>query len=193
LYNREAARYARWAAWAAALIVFIVAAVYGGRALREARARRYGPAPVPASVQQQSAQISFSKVEQDRTIFTIRASHATQYKDQNRSLLEDVWITIYGKEGERSDNIHTRECSYEPETGYVRCEGQVQIDIGSTKPVSGDAGASNASLEVTTSNLLFNRNTGEASTQAPVEFRFAASAIALAIQLCVWSTPSNLT
>lgn len=173
MYNREAARYARWAAWAAALIVFIVAAVYGGRTLREARARRHGPAPVPASVQQQSAQISFSKVEQDRTVFTIRASHATQYKDQNRSLLEDVWITIYRREGQRNDNIHTRECSYEPETGYVRCEGQVQIDIGSTKSVPGDAAALNASLEVTTSNLLFNRNTGEASTQAPVEFHFA--------------------
>ncbi|HEY6902818.1 MAG TPA: LPS export ABC transporter periplasmic protein LptC [Candidatus Acidoferrales bacterium] len=173
MYNREAARYARWAAWAAALIVFIVAAVYGGRTLREARARRHGPAPVPASVQQQSAEISFSKVEQDRTVFTIRASHATQYRDRNRSLLEDVWITIYGKEGERSDNIHTRECSYEPETGYVRCEGQVQIDIGSAKSVPGNAVALNASLEVTTSNLLFNRNTGEASTQAPVEFRFA--------------------
>lgn len=173
MYNREAARYARWAAWAAALIVFIVAAVYGERTFREARARRHGPAPVPASVQQQSAQISFSKVEQDRTVFTVRASHATQYKDQNRSLLEDVWITIYGKEGQRSDDIHTRECSYEPETGYVHCEGQVQIDIGSAKPVPGDTTALNASLQVTTSDLLFNRNTGEASTQAPVEFRFA--------------------
>lgn len=173
MYNREAARYARWAAWAAALIVLIVAGVYSGRVLREARARRHGPAPVPASVQQQSAQISFSKVEQDRTVFTIRASHATEYKDRNRSLLEDVWITIYGKEGERNDNIHTRECSYEPETGDVRCEGEVQIDIGSVNSGAGNAVAPNASLAVTTSNLLFNRNTGEASTQAPVEFRFA--------------------
>src|SRR6185437_10701437 len=65
LYNREAARYARWAAWTAALIALIVAGVYGGRVVREARARRHAPAPVPASVQQQSAQISFSKV--DRT------------------------------------------------------------------------------------------------------------------------------
>jgi hypothetical protein len=162
LYNREAARYARWAAWAAALITFIVAGVYGGRALREARARRHGPAPVPASVQQQSAQISFSKVEQDRTVFTIRASHATEYKDRNRSLLEDVWITIYGKDGQRDDNIHTHECSYEPETGDVRCEGEVQIDIGSAKSVPAGTVASNANLEVTTSNLLFNRNTGEA-------------------------------
>ncbi len=173
MYNREAARYARWAAWAAALIALIVAGVYGGRVIREARARRDGPAPVPASVQQQSAQISFSKVEQNRTVFTIRASHATQYKDRNRSQLEDVWITIYGKEGERDDNIHTRECSYEPETGDVRCEGDVEIDLGSTKSGPGNAVAPNASLEVTTSNLLFNRNTGEASTQAPVEFRFA--------------------
>ncbi len=173
MYNREAARYARWAAWAAALIALIVAGVYGGRVIREARARRHGPAPVPASVQQQSAQISFSKVEQNRTVFTIRASHATQYKDRNRSQLEDVWITIYGREGERDDNIHTRECSYEPETGDVHCEGEVQIDIGSTKSASGNTVAPNASLEVTTSNLLFNRNTGEASTQAPVQFRFA--------------------
>ena len=173
MYNREAARYARWSAWAAALVVLIVAGVYGGRVFREARARRHGPAPVPASVQQQSAQISFSKVEQDRTIFTIRASHATQYKDRDRSLLEDVWITIYGKQGERNDNIHTRECSYEPENGDVRCEGEVQIDIGSTNSTPGKPVASNATLEVTTSNLLFNRNTGEASTQAPVQFRFA--------------------
>jgi lipopolysaccharide export system protein LptA len=173
LYNREAARYARWAAWAAALIALIVAGAYGWRMLREARAGRHGRAPVPASVQQQSAQISFSKVEQDRTIFTIRASHATQYKDRNRSLLEDVWITIYGREGKRDDNIHTRECSYEPDSGDVRCEGDVQIDIGSAKSGSGERVASSESLEVTTSNLLFNRNTGEASTQAPVEFRFA--------------------
>ncbi len=173
MYNREAARYARWAAWAAALIALIVAGVYGGRVIRQARARRHGPAPVPASVQQQSAQISFSKVEQNRTVFTIRASHATQYRDRNRSQLEDVWITIYGREGERDDNIHTRECSYEPETGDVHCEGEVQIDIGSTKSATGNAVASNASLEVTTSNLLFNRNTGEASTQAPVQFRLA--------------------
>jgi len=175
LYNREAARYARWAAWTAALIAVIVAGVYGERMIRATLARRHGPAPVAASVQQQSAQISFSKVEQNRTVFTIRASHATEYKDRNRSLLEDVWITIYGKNGQRDDNIHTRECSYEPETGDVRCEGDVQIDMGSAKADRGNAKAAtpNESLQVKTSNLLFNRNTGEASTQAPVEFRFA--------------------
>ena len=117
LRNREAARYARWAATTAGLIAVAVVGIYAEHALRQARARRSAPVAVPITVQQQSAQFSFSKVEQDRTLFTIRASRATQYKDQNRSLLEDVWITVYGRNGSRNDNIHTRECDYQPLSG----------------------------------------------------------------------------
>ena len=171
--NREAARYARWAAIAAGLIVAAVVGVYAERALREMRARREAPKAVAVTVQQQSAQFSFSKVEQDRTIFTIRASRATQYKDQNRTLLEDVWITIYGRDGSRNDNIHTSECTYEPETGAVHCEGEVQIDVASAAPPGAKPSPSlRDNLEIKTSNLSFNRNTGEASTSAAVEFRF---------------------
>jgi LPS export ABC transporter protein LptC len=174
LRNREAARYARWAAIVAGLIALSVASVYIERAFRQAQVRHAAPPAVPATVAQRSDQFSFSKVEQDRTIFTVRASHFTQYKDQNRALLEDVWITIYGKDGSRNDNIHTHECSYEPETGDVRCEGEVQIDIGNAKPVPGKGTGPGNTLEVKTSNLSFNRDTGEASTPAPVEFRFPA-------------------
>lgn len=170
--NREAARYARWAAITAGLIALAVGGVYAERAFQRARAGRGGPVAVPITVQQQSAQFSFSKVEQDRTIFTVRASHATQYKDQNRAVLEDVWITLYGRDGSRNDNIHTHECSYEGSQD-VRCEGDVEIDLANANPASGQAGAlSKGTLEVKTSNLSFNRNTGEASTPAPVEFRF---------------------
>jgi LPS export ABC transporter protein LptC len=168
--NREAARYARWAAMAAGLIALVVAGVYARRAFQEAQARRHAPQPVPVAVQQQSAEFKFSKVEQDKTIFTVRASHATQFKDQDRSVLQDVWITIYGREGNRNDNIHTRECSYEPKTGAIRCEGDVQIDIQGTGGASGKPGG--ATLEVKTRNLSFQRESGEASTTEPVEFSF---------------------
>jgi lipopolysaccharide export system protein LptA len=172
LRNREAARYARWAAMAAGLIALAVAGVYAERALRRARAVRNAPVAVPVTVQQQSAQFSFSKVEQNRTIFTVRASRATQYKDQNRAVLEDVWITLYGRDGSRNDNIHTRECSYEG-SGDVHCEGDVELDLANANPVPGQPVARLAgNLEVKTSNLSFNRNTGEASTPAPVEFQF---------------------
>ncbi len=173
--NQEAARYARMSAMAAGLIVVIVAGVYMQRAFRRVRERRAAPPTVPSEVQQQSANFSYSDVEQGRTVFTLRASHATQFKERNRALLEDVWITIYGREGNRNDNIHTRRCSYEPNSGGIHCEGAVQIDIQQASGASGKGSSSGfgPSLKVKTSDLTFNRQTGEAYTNAPVEFNFA--------------------
>ena len=170
MQNREAAKYARWAAIAAGLIALVVAGVSGRRAFQQAQARRHAPKPVPAAVQQQSAEFKFSKVEQDKTIFTVRASHATQFKDQDRSVLQDVWITIYGREGNRNDNIHTRECSYEPKTGAILCEGDVQIEVQGSSSASAKPGT--PALEVKTRNLTFERESGEATTTEPVEFNF---------------------
>jgi lipopolysaccharide export system protein LptC len=95
--------------------------------------------------------------DQGRALFTIRASHATQYKDQNRALLQDVWITIYGHDGSRNDNIHTRECNYEPTTGNVVCEGDVQIDLASATPSTASGKPGEKTLQVSTKNLSFNR------------------------------------
>jgi LPS export ABC transporter protein LptC len=169
LRNQEATRYARWAAFAAGAIALVVAGVYSKRAIQAARSRHAAPAVVPVTVQQQSAEFKFTKMEQDRAVFTIRASTATRFKDGDRSLLEDVWITIYGRAGDRNDNIHTRECSYEPRSGEVHCEGDVEIDIQGANPASGKP--ADKELEVRTSNLSFNRDTGEASTPAKVDFR----------------------
>jgi lipopolysaccharide export system protein LptA len=167
--NQEAARYARWAAATAAAIALVVAGVYAKRAIQAARARHSAPASVPATVQQQSAEFKFTKMEQDRAVFTIRASTATRFKDEDRSLLKDVWITIYGRAGDRNDNIHTRECNYEPKSGDVHCAGNVEIDIQGANPASGKP--ADKQLQVTTSNLSFNRDTGEASTPEKVEFQ----------------------
>ena len=169
--NREAARYARWSAMAAGLIALVAAGVYGRRALQEGHARAHAPKPVSAAVQQQSAEFKFSKVELEKTIFTVRASHLTQFKDQERSILQDVWITIYGREGNRNDNIHTRECSYAPKTGAIGCEGEVQIDVQAAGGATGKTGG--PALEVMTHSLSFQRESGEASTAEPVEFTFA--------------------
>ena len=151
-----------------------------------ARARLNQPAAVAATVEQQSNEFSFSKVENDRTLFTIRASRATQFKDENRAaVLEDVWITIYGREGNRNDNIHTRECNYEPKSGAVHCQGDVQIDLSAAVPAAGKTPASeknvkpaatepkaSQAIQITTKNLSFDRESGEASTSEPVQFRF---------------------
>jgi len=175
LRNQEAARYARWSAIAAGVIVIAVVGMFARRAIRRARARRGEPAAIPASVQQQSAEFSFSKVEQDRTIFTIRASQATQFKDEDRAVLKDVWISIYGTKGERNDDIHTAECSYEPKSGEVRCEGAVEIDMQGSNPGGGKQAdnAAGKQIQITTNDLRFNRETGEAYTDQPVQFEMS--------------------
>jgi lipopolysaccharide export system protein LptA len=165
--NQEAARYARWAAMAAGFVALIVVVFYAARAINSAR-RRSIPAQVSSSVQQQMQTFSYSGTEGDRTIFTIRASRATEFKAGNPALLEDVRISIYGRKGDRDDSIHTRECSYAQKTGSVRCEGQVTIDIQPAK--SEHASPGQPSLHIKTSNLTFDGQTGEASTPAALEF-----------------------
>ena len=168
--NQQAARYAQWAAWAAAAIALLVAGVYGKRAIQAARAHRNAPSPLSNTVQQQSHEFSYSKTENSVTIFTIRASQATEYKDENRTELQDVWITIFGRNGDRNDDIHTRECSYEPKTGSIHCQGAVQINLAPKQ--TSPSGPAPKSIEITTSNLSFNRASGEASTPEAVEFNF---------------------
>ncbi|MGH9573294.1 MAG: LPS export ABC transporter periplasmic protein LptC [Candidatus Acidiferrales bacterium] len=182
--NQEAARYARWAAMSAGAIALVVAGFYGERALRGYIARRHGPELVLETVHQQFGGVSYSFSNQDGTTFTIRASHATQFKEGDKALLQDVWVTIYGKKGNRNDNIHTRECSYQPDAGNVQCTGDVEIDMqgaisenggADEQPTAGEPStmATGGPVHVTTSNVTFNRETGEASTSAPVNLKFA--------------------
>ena len=148
-----------------------MAGVYGKRAILAARARRYLPKPLAKIVQQQSNEFSYSKTENSVTVFTIRASQATEYKDENRTELKDVWITIFGRNGDRNDDIHTRECSYEPKTGSIHCQGAVQINLAAKKPAG--TAPDPKSIQITTSNLSFNRASGEATTPEAVQFVFA--------------------
>jgi lipopolysaccharide export system protein LptA len=172
--NAEAARYARWAAATGTMIAVVAAGVYVHRAWRQSRARGAALSPVPESVQQRSAEFSFSKVEQNRTIFTVRASSATEFKDQDRSLLEDVQITLYGRDGSRNDHIDTHECSYEPASGNIRCQGEVRMELETAAEARQPDHP--RAIQVNTRDLSFNRESGEASTLEGVTFRFPGGA-----------------
>ncbi|HKF52056.1 MAG TPA: LPS export ABC transporter periplasmic protein LptC [Candidatus Acidoferrales bacterium] len=163
--NRDAARYARWSAGIAIAICMAVLGVYLQRRWRE-RANEKGLQPVPATVAQQSTGFEISRAIGPRTIFTVRASQATQFKDENRSLLENVVITIFGPRGDRNDSVHANECSYEPETGSIRCQGVVQIDLRSAKNTP-----QRAELQLETSNILFERDSN-VSTNSVVSLKF---------------------
>jgi len=152
----------------------IVGVVYLQHAWQARQVRKQAPPPPPAAVEKQSTGFSFSKVEQNQTLFTVRASRATEYKQDNQSLLEDVQITIYGRKGDRNDSIHTKSCEYRKGSGEIRCTGEVQIDLESAEDArrAGSGGQAARVVHVETRNVSFDRESGQAKTEEAVEIQF---------------------
>src|SRR2546430_1456023 len=112
----------------------------------------------------------------NQKIFTVEASKATDFKDRDASLLEEVKITIFGKAGARHDTIHTQSCQYEKTGGDIACSGEVQLELESQSDF--EQAAKNPKINagqkvhVETHGVVFNRATGLARTDQPVKFVF---------------------
>jgi len=171
----EAAKYARWSAAVALCLACVTAAVYLGRGWQRIRDRRAAPPAAPSYVDRQLSGISFSKVEGNKTIYTVEASHSTDFKGNAASLLEDVKITVFGKEQNRNDVLHTRTCRYTKSEENIDCSGLVQMDLMSAEDAKllkerPEIAASRV-VHVETKGVVFERNTGIAKTEEPITFR----------------------
>src|SRR5713226_5108787 len=179
MLRSDAARYARWSAAVALVLGGATAAVYIERSVMAKIEKSKAPPPAPKEVEKSLSGLTFSKVDANRTIFTVQASKSTDFKGQNASLLEEVQITIFGKTGERHDTMHTRSCQFDKSKGSIACSGEVIIDLQSL------ADAERAkqhpenppqTVHVETSAVIFDRSNGMAQTSAPVRFTFPSGA-----------------
>jgi lipopolysaccharide export system protein LptA len=172
----EAAKYARWSAAAALLLASLTAGVYLERKWAAYREKQKAPPPAPQDVTRLSSGLTFSKEVGTQKIFTVEASKATDFRDKDASLLEDVKITIFGKTGERHDTIHTQSCQYEKTGGGMACSGEVQIDLESKAEADRAAKNPKASarqkVHVETRGVVFNRASGLARSDQSVKFVF---------------------
>ena len=144
------------------------------------------PVPrVPPNVTQ-STGFRLSKSDQGRTVFTVEALRAREQRDTGKSLLEDVEIITFGTPGNRHDRIFSKLCEYDAKTGRVYSEGEVEIELASLPgevpptasglgraPAPSVAGGEVPRIHVQTSGLTFDENTGVASTERLVRFRFS--------------------
>ncbi len=171
----EAAKYARWSAAVALCLAGVTAAVYLGRGWQRLMAKKNAPPPAPAYVDRQLSGISFSKVEGTQTIYTVEASHSTNFKGDAASLLEDVKITVFGREQNRNDILHTQTCRYTKKPENIDCSGLVQMDLMSAADAKllkehPEMGAART-VHVETRSVTFERNSGIAKTSEPIMFR----------------------
>ena len=172
----EAAKYARWSAAAALLLASLTAGVFLERKWAAHREQQKAPPPAPQDVTRRSNGLTFSKMDGNQKIFTVEASKATDFKDREASLLEDVKITIFGKKGERHDTIHTQSCQYEKAGESIACSGEVQMDLQSREEAErgekNPGPAAQQKVHVETRGVVFNRASGMARTEQRVKFVF---------------------
>ena len=173
--RRDAARYARWSALLAIALAGITGGIYLQRLWVAHREKQNAPAPLPQNEEKQFTALHFKKVESDRTIFDLEASKSTDLRGQDISLLEDVKIKVFGKNGDRNDVIHTQSCRYAKTDGSIQCDGKVQFELQSAedaaRAAANPAGRPNI-IHIDTSGVTFERATGRAQTVQLVKFSF---------------------
>ncbi len=171
------ARLRTWFAWTAIAIIVVVTGAYT-IARWQLRKGVQIPGKLGVNIQQSSDSFTLSKSAAGRTLFTIRANKAVQYKEGGKAELHNVTIVVYGKQSNRFDQIYGDVFEYDPNSGDVFGRGEVNIDLqgndeGPLKPDQTPPRETKNPVHVTTSGVRFNQKSGEAVTDQRVDFHLA--------------------
>jgi lipopolysaccharide export system protein LptA len=168
-------RLRRWVAAAAIAAVLLVVGIYFFERHRVQNALKEIPEKIGLEIKQSATGFTVSKSEQGRTLFTIQAGKAIQFKQGGHAELHDVQITLYGRDSTRFDRIYGADFEYDQQSGDVTAKGEIQIDLeanpaGLTNPDQAPPKDLNNPIHLKTSGLVFNQKTGDAYTKERVDF-----------------------
>jgi len=169
----EIPRLRRWIVAAALALSLVVAGVYLHRRRQVHDVLKQLPGKMNVEIQQSAEGFKVSKSEQGRTLFTIQASKAVQFKLGGRAELHNVTITLYGRDASRYDQIYGDDFSYDPQSGDVTAQGEVRIDLeanpeGVLNPDQAKPAEMKNPIHLVTRELVFNQKTGDAFTRSKV-------------------------
>jgi lipopolysaccharide export system protein LptA len=173
--SANVSRLRRWFAGALIAALLLVAGVYFYARHRVQNALKQIPEKIGLEIKQSATGFTVSKSEQGRTLFTIQASKAVQFKQGGRAELHDVQITLYGSDSSRYDQIRGTDFEYDQQSGDVTAKGEVQIDLGTNpqgllNPDQAPPKELKNPIHLKTSGLVFNQKTGDAHTKERVDF-----------------------
>jgi len=165
--------------WLVAGVCVLIAAVtisYWVARSRVAPVLHNIPQQLGIDIQQTSDGFSLSKSEGGRTIYTIKASKAVQFKQGGHAELKNVNIVVYGKHHDRYDQIYGDHFTFDQQTGDIKAVGEVHIDLqgnaeGPAKPDQAAPAELKNPLHLVTNSLTFNQKTGIAQTDSLVTFQ----------------------
>jgi lipopolysaccharide export system protein LptA len=166
----------RWLVVIAVIFTVVVAGMYMRVRLLQRSVLGQIPGKIGYDIKQTATGFQFSKSDGKRTLFSIEASDLKEFKLNGRAELHNVSIVLYGRDSSRFDRISGDAFSYDPKSGDVTAKGDVQIDLeanpsGRTNPDQAIPKELRSPIHLKTRDLVFNRETGNATTSAKVEFR----------------------
>ena len=191
-------RLRHWFALGAILMVATVAGMYFYAQWSLRKAVHDLPAKMGLDIQQTAEGFSISKSIEGRTQFTVSASKAVQFKEGGRADLHNVKIVIYGKDANRFDRVAADDFEYDPVSGNVTAKGTVLIDLeanpeGMRYSDQTPPAQRRTPIHLETDGLVFNRNTGDASSAGKVVFQTPqASGSAVGIEYVAKTGTMNL-
>jgi lipopolysaccharide export system protein LptA len=168
-------RLRRWIAVTAVLFSAVVGGIYFYARLRQGHALKNVPGKIAYDIKQTASGFQFSKSEQNHTVFTIQAREVKEFKLNGRTELRGVSVILYGRDSSRYDQIYGDVFLYDPQSGDFTAKGDVQIDLeanpaGVSSPDQTMPKQLKNPIHLRTTDLVFNKATGNASTDAKVEF-----------------------
>ena len=157
------------------LLTLVVAGMYFYARSRATNVLKSIPGKIGYDIKQTANGFQFSKSDGKRTLFTVQASDVKEFKLNGNAELHNVTIVLYGRDSSRFDQIYGDDFAYNQNTGDVTAKGDVQIDLvanpaGLTSPDQSTPKELKNPIHLKTRDLVFNKDTGNASTDARVEF-----------------------
>jgi lipopolysaccharide export system protein LptA len=169
-------RLRRWLAVIAVLFIAVIAGTYFYARLRLRNVLKELPNKIGIDIKQTANGFQFSKSDGKRTLFTVQAGRLKQFKADGSAELHNVSIVLYGRDSSRFDQIYGDDFSYDKKSGNVTGHGEVQIDLEANP--TGGAGPDQSTprelknpIHLETRDLVFHQETGDATTNARVDFR----------------------
>ena len=127
------------------------------------------PRTLPKGVDQQLSGYTFTRSDEGRQIFTVHAARTVAFQQGGATVLEDVYVEVFGQTGQRRDILRTRRCEYNAKSGDLFSAGKVEIELNA--PPDGDKGAVDRSVHLETSKLSFQQKGSLVTSADPVQFR----------------------
>jgi len=144
------------------------------------------PPTLPTNVQNQASGYSFTRSVEGRALFTVHAARTVAFKAGGATVLEDVVVEMFGREGNRHDVLRTHLGEYNPQSGDFLGPGQVEIELnaptgrvagpaGTPPPAKEGSGRGREPIALQTSKVVFKHQGSLALTNEPVRFRVGAA------------------